>query len=87
MAANNNVLDGIRRTATYLKDGNIKIHRSCVDSIREFGLYCWDEKKNDDSVVKQNDHAMDDIRYFCNTIMRYKVKKSTELSPAAATFL
>ena len=87
LAANNNVLDGIRRTATYLKDGNIKIHRSCIDSIREFGLYCWDEKKNDDSVVKQNDHAMDDIRYFCNTIMRYKVKKNTELPPAAAALL
>lgn len=87
LAANNNVLDGIRRTATYLKDGNIKIHRSCIDSIREFGLYCWDEKKNDDSVVKENDHAMDDIRYFCNTIMRYKVKKNTELDPTAAAFL
>lgn len=87
LAANNNVLDGIRRTATYLKDGNIKIHRSCVDSIREFGLYCWDEKKNDDSVVKENDHAMDDIRYFCNTIMRYKVKKNTELPPSAAALL
>lgn len=87
LAANNNVLDGIRRTATYLKGGNIKIHRSCVDSIREFGLYCWDEKKNDDSVVKENDHAMDDIRYFCNTIMRYKVKKNTELPPAAAALL
>lgn len=87
LAANNNVLDGIRRTATYLKDGNIKIHRSCIDSIREFGLYCWDEKKNDDSVVKENDHAMDDIRYFCNTIMRYKVKKNTELPPAAAALL
>lgn len=87
LAANNNVLDGIRRTATYLKNGNIKIHRSCVDSIREFGLYCWDEKKNDDSVVKENDHAMDDIRYFCNTIMRYKVKKNTELPPAAAALL
>ena len=87
LAANNNVLDGIRRTATYLKDGNIKIHRSCVDSIREFGLYCWDEKKNDDSVVKENDHAMDDIRYFCNTIMRYKVKKNTELPAAAAALL
>lgn len=87
LAANNNVLDGIRRTATYLKDGNIKIHRSCVDSIREFGLYCWDEKKNDDSVVKENDHAMDDIRYFCNTIMRYKVKKNTEFPPAAAALL
>jgi PBSX family phage terminase large subunit len=87
MGAKNDVLDGIRRTSVYLKDGNIKIHRSCTDSIREFGLYRWDEKKNDDSVVKENDHAMDDIRYFCNTIMRYKVKKNTELPPAAAALL
>ena len=74
--ANNEVLDGIRRTAVYLKDGNIKIHRSCVNSIREFGLYRWDEKSTSDAVVKDNDHAMDDIRYFCNTIMRHKVGKT-----------
>lgn len=85
--ANNNVLEGIRLTGVYLKDGNIKIHRSCTNSIREFGLYCWDDKSSEDKVLKENDHAMDDIRYFCNTIMRYKVKKSTELSPAAAAFL
>lgn len=74
--ANNDVLDGIRRTAVYLKNGNIKIHRSCVDAITEFGLYRWDEKKTADTVVKENDHAMDDIRYFCNTIMKNKVGKS-----------
>lgn len=72
--ADNSVLDGIRRTSVFLKDGNIKIHRSCVDAIREFGLYRWDEKKTVDTVVKENDHAMDDIRYFCNTIMRKRVK-------------
>lgn len=72
--ADNSVLDGIRRTSVYLKNGNIKIHRSCVDAIREFGLYRWDEKKTVDTVVKENDHAMDDIRYFCNTVMRKKVK-------------
>ena len=74
--ADNSVLDGIRRTAVYLKNGNIKIHRSCVDAIREFGLYRWDEKKTVDTVVKENDHAMDDIRYFCNTIMRKKAREN-----------
>ena len=74
--ANNDVLDGIRRTAVYLRDGNIKIHRSCADSIREFGLYRWDEKSTEDKVIKENDHAMDEIRYFCNTIMRHKVGKT-----------
>ncbi len=73
--ANNSVLDGIRRTAVYLRDGNIKIHRSCADAIREFGLYRWDEKANEDKVVKENDHAMDDIRYFANTVMKNKVGK------------
>ena len=75
--ANNDVLDGIRRTAVYLKNGNIKIHRSCVDSIAEFGLYRWDDKATADTVIKENDHAMDDIRYFANTIMKNKVGKAT----------
>ena len=75
--ANNEVLDGIRRTAVYLKNGNIKIHRSCVDSISEFGLYRWDDKASADTVIKENDHAMDEIRYFCNTIMKNKIGKNT----------
>lgn len=74
--ANNDVLDGIRKTAVYLKNGNVKIHRSCVDSIAEFGLYRWNDKATNDTVVKENDHAMDDIRYFCNTILREKINKS-----------
>ena len=74
--ANNEVLDGIRRTAVYLKNGNVKIHRSCADSISEFGLYRWDDKATTDTVVKENDHAMDEIRYFCNTVMKNKVGKT-----------
>ena len=79
--ANNDVLDGIRRTAVYLKNGNIKIHRSCVDSIAEFGLYRWDDKATADTVIKENDHAMDEIRYFCNTIMKNKVRKESTYTP------
>lgn len=73
--ANNDVIDGIRNVSTSLKGGNIKIHRSCVDCIAEFGLYRWDEKATKDTVVKENDHAMDDVRYFCNTILKYKIGK------------
>lgn len=73
--ANNEVLDGIRRVAEYLRAGNIKIHRSCASTIAEFGLYRWDEKKTEDAVIKENDHAMDSIRYFANTILRHKVKR------------
>lgn len=67
--ADNDVLDGIRVTSSLLSAGMLKIHESCKDTIREFGLYRWDEKKNSDTVLKENDHAMDDIRYFCYTIL------------------
>ncbi|WP_418775315.1 PBSX family phage terminase large subunit [Hominenteromicrobium sp.] len=67
--ADNDVLDGIRVTSSLLSAGMIQIHDSCKDAIREFGLYRWDEKKHSDTVLKENDHAMDDIRYFCYTIL------------------
>lgn len=72
--ARNEVLPGIRLVSTLLRGGNILIHRGCKDSIREFGLYCWDEKGEVDKPLKVNDHAMDDIRYFCSTVMRRKVR-------------
>ena len=68
--ARNEVLPGIRMTATMLKTGLIKIGAECKDAIREFGLYRWDEKGEVDKPIKENDHAMDDIRYFCATVMR-----------------
>lgn len=74
--ANNEVLDGIRRTSVYLKEGKILIHRRCVNAISEFGLYRWDEKSTVDKVIKDNDHAMDEIRYFCNTILKNKLKEN-----------
>lgn len=76
--ADNSVEDGIRRVAVMLANGNIKVHRSCRDSIREFGLYRWDEESGEDKVIKENDHAMDDIRYFANTIMRHKVRQAAD---------
>lgn len=74
----NDVLPGIMTTARYLQDGTIKIHRSCKDAIREFGLYRWDESSTEDRPIKENDHAMDDIRYFAMTILRKRVGKSGE---------
>lgn len=68
--ARNDVLNGIRLTAQLLRAGKILIHEDCEDCIREFGLYAWDEKAADDKPIKANDHAMDDVRYFCNTVLR-----------------
>ena len=68
--AKNDVLYGIRLTSVMLRAGVIRIGADCKDAIREFGLYHWDEKGEVDKPVKENDHAMDDIRYFCATVMR-----------------
>lgn len=67
--ADNDVLNGIRVTSSLLTAGMLVIHESCTDTIREFGLYRWDEKSGSDKVLKENDHAMDDIRYFCYTVL------------------
>lgn len=71
----NDVIPGIITTARYLQAGTIKIHRCCQAAIREFGLYRWDESAHEDKPIKENDHAMDDIRYFVMTILRHKVGK------------
>ena len=71
----NDVVPGIATVARYLRDGTIKIHRSCENTIREFGLYRWDEKFTEDRPIKENDHAMDDIRYFTMTVLRHKAGK------------
>ncbi len=73
--AKNEVLPGIRLVATLLKAGLLQISPNCTDTIREFGLYRWEDKGEKDTVVKENDHAMDDIRYFCASVLRRQVKE------------
>lgn len=68
--AKNDVMYGIRLTSAMLRAGAIKIGSDCCDAIREFGLYRWDEDSTEDKPTKENDHAMDDIRYFCATVLR-----------------
>ena len=62
--ADNRVLEGIRRTAQALQKGQIVICKGCDAAAREFSMYCWDLNSGQDKVVKEHDHAMDEIRYF-----------------------
>lgn len=74
--ADNSVLDGIRDTAALLKLGKLRFCQCCKDIIREFSLYCWDEKHRDkDAVLKINDHAMDDMRYFVKGAMYHTLRE------------
>nr|DAM77049.1 MAG TPA: large terminase [Caudoviricetes sp.] len=67
--ARNNVSEGIAEVTLALKRGDIKVCKNCVNSIREFSLYRWQNSSSKDTPVKENDHAMDDIRYFVSTVM------------------
>ena len=64
--ADNKVDDGIQDTATLLGCGRLHFSPDCKDILREFGLYRYDTQKTEggDHVIKANDHAMDDMRYF-----------------------
>lgn len=68
--ADNDVLSGIRKTAQLLKSGRVKICESCCDCLREMELYLWADRDGGKDVVrKEFDHAMDDMRYFCATVL------------------
>ena len=62
--ANNDVADGVRVTADLLKRRKLVLCRNCRDCLREMALYCWEERDGRDVPRKENDHAMDDLRYF-----------------------
>ncbi len=68
--AKNEVLSGIRLVSSLLQAGVLKFSPECTDTIREFSLYRWEDKGEKDAPCKENDHAMDDVRYFCATVLR-----------------
>lgn len=71
MSAKNEVLDGIRRVARAMTEGKIYIGANCTNIINEFMSYSWDPKaadRGEDVPIKENDHCMDALRYFINTI-------------------
>ena len=75
--ARNAVLNGIRATMDFLNNDKLFFCKNCKDIIREFSLYCWDSENlhEKDTVIKENDHAMDDMRYFCYTVLRREFDK------------
>lgn len=67
--ARNAVLPGIQLVARLLKEGRLLIGAGCENTIREFSQYRWQENEEKDMPCKENDHAMDDVRYFCSTVL------------------
>lgn len=68
----NAVEAGIYQCWQRLSSGRLKVFKSCQNWLYEFRLYRRDEKGR---VVKENDHAMDEMRYFVlSGIDRMKTK-------------
>lgn len=72
--ADNDVADGIRAVATMMARRKIRVHRSnCPNLLKEISSYAWDEKaaaRGVEQPLKQNDHALDALRYFVYTMIR-----------------
>lgn len=66
MAANNEVMNGILDVQTMLATDRLFIHKNCKHTIDEFSIYAWNPDR-DDEVIKENDHAMDALRYLVRT--------------------
>ncbi len=78
---NKDVFSGVAQVKSFLSRKNgmpdLYIFSCCTEMIREFKSYFWGEN---DSPVKRDDHAMDELRYFLMTRPRAAEKIGTEIS-------
>ena len=66
--ADNDVIDGVREVSTLMGEGMLKVSTECENLINEIHLYSWDQRKQEkgiDMPLKENDHALDALRYGC----------------------
>lgn len=76
--AKNDVLAGIQNTASVLSDRRILVNDCCVRTLREFQEYRWDDSSGEDRPIKENDHAMDAVRYFVQTMQLARRKRTPQ---------
>ena len=76
--ADNTVIDGINLVLSFLEGERIHIvAENCPNLLREFASYIWDSKaqeRGEDKPVKENDHALDALRYLLQTLFPVKRK-------------
>lgn len=68
----NDVLDGIRETATLITRKKLHVHERCKGLLNEFHSYVWDEKaaqRGEEKPVKMQDHGLDAMRYYVHTVL------------------
>lgn len=71
IAADNNVLDGIRKTGNLIQRRRLLVNETCVGLLDELGTYRWDDKaamRGEEKPVKECDHSVDALRYYVNSL-------------------
>lgn len=69
--ADNEVIDGIRRTGSLFAQRKLLIQEGCTGLLDEIATYLWDEKAamhGEEKPVKQQDHGPDALRYYVNSL-------------------
>ena len=64
--ADNEVLEDIQVVSQALEGKRLLIHESCKHLVSQLATYSWDSaasKRGEDKPLKQNDHAVDALRY------------------------
>lgn len=79
---------GIACVQELFKQDRIHIHASCINMINELETYSYAEKKPDhnenEAPIKENDHAMDEMRYVLY-MQEAKGNRSTAITTYAAS--
>lgn len=66
------MIEGISNVSSALKNKTILFNDCNKETFKEFEVYIWDEQaslKGEDKPVKENDHHLDNLRYFVNTVL------------------
>lgn len=77
LEADNNVLDGIRRTGALFQSRRLLIRDTCTGLIDELGTYRWDDKaamRGEEKPIKQSDHGPDAMRYYVNDLPDWRLE-------------
>ena len=84
--AKNSVREGLSTTAVYIGNRLVRAERKRCPALQgEVHSYLWDEKarlRGEERPVKDHDHAMDALRYLCQTrATRFRTGRSVPTKP------
>ena len=68
--AENDVFPGVTFVANLISNHQLKVLDTCHNLVREMEMYVWDSRKaarGEEEPIKQNDHALDAMRYALYT--------------------